>query len=600
MPIVRESDRDGALSGHLTIAVFCGLLCGILDALSLQVPLFTTDRVHFTPLRIWVLSPLIWSVYLLLLVLAAHLFRLRRWTIGLLVLAGPGALIAVRLLIATRFIWFGPRVAIPLTIWAIVMLPLAWLANRGERRLLPGRGARIVAPIVALVLIGASAAFPMLERRTLPPSAMKPAEGPDVVLVFLDTFRGDAMADAPELSKFAAGGRRYDEAYAPYSWTLPSHLSVMTGYGPQALDIDFDRQTYSGQRRTLAEAFRARGYETAAVFANPYLNPATGMDRGFERFEFSQSDLDLCRTSFGFVVKALPNARVPVCRLNGAQVTERALAMLQRARKPMFLTLNYFDAHLPYYVPRSYRGPGYEPFQPLVEYAIVDRALRRTTSVPVEIQDHLRENYRLSVRYLDDSLARLLEGIRSSPKGKNTVIAIVGDHGEQFGEHGLMLHANSVYRQVLHVPLVIAGPGFAPARIPTPVSITDLYGTLLAASGQPSRRPLHLLPAVGEKGRPVFGLYRAPRSVTGLPRRLAIDAWCVIENTHHYIRYADGREELYDFVADPAQLRNLHGAAPLVTTQALLSRLATEAEAVSPRSTVRERRGNLFSIGYMQ
>lgn len=600
MDSVRDPETRGVFSGHLAIAVLTGVFCGLLDALSLQIPLFTTDRVHFTPLRIWVLSPLLWAVFLSLIAGLAHLLRLRRWTVGLILLCGPGALIAVRLLIATRFIWFGPRLVIPIFLWACVMLPAAWFVNRHETQLMPSRGVRYGAMFIALFLVGSCVAFPLMSRhdsvRSQPPSA----NAPNVVVVFLDTMRGDAMADAPKLSAFAERGRRYDHAFAPYSWTLPSHLAVMTGYGPQELDIDFDRQTYGGARQTLAEAFRARGYQTAAVFANPYLNPATGMDRGFDTFEFSESDLDLCRTAFGFVVKALPNARVPVCRLKGEQVTERALSLFNGAQRPLFLTLNYFDAHLPYYVPRSYRSAGYEPFQPLVEYAIVDRALRRTTSVPVEIQDHLRENYRLSVRYLDDSLGKLIEGILASPKGRETVIAFVGDHGEQFGEHGLMLHANSVYRQVLHVPLVIVGPGFGQERIAAPASITDLYGTLLEASGVPSRRPLPLLPSDGKQASPVFGLYRAPRSVTGLPKRLALDAWSVVDGGHHLIRYSDGREELYDVVNDREEVRDLRDVPELAPLRARLSRAAAEADAVSPRSNVRERRGNLFSVGYMQ
>lgn len=586
------------LAGHLTVSALVGILCGLLDAFSLQIPLFTTDRVHFTPVRIWLLAPLAWILYLVILTLGAHVLRLGRWTFPLLVLAGPGALIATRLLIATRFMFFGKRVLIPLAVWAIVMLPLAFLARRLEGRLRPGRFGVWSAAILTGLIVVLLGALTMLGSRVVAASPTAAAGSPNVVLIFLDTFRGDALGHAPKLARFASSGRRYDHAFAPYSWTLPSHLAVMTGFGPDKLEIDFDRQTYYGDRSTLAEAFRRRGYETAAILANPYLNPTTGMSRGFDTFEYSKADLDLCRTSFGFVIKALPNARVPACRMDAEEITDRAMARFGRASRPLFLTINYFDAHLPYYVPPKYRHDDYRAFQPLVEYPLVDRALRRNVPVAPEVNEHLRENYLLSVRYLDDELGRLLAWLRSTPEGRDAIIAIVGDHGEQFGEHGLTMHANSVYRQVLHVPLIISGRGFAPTVIETPVTITDLYATLLTAAGIAPRRPMPLLPGPGEHGRPVIGSYRAPRGVTGLPPRLAIDAWTVVDGHHQFIRYADGAEELYDFVADPEELRNLRDDPAAQATRAALRGIAAKLKV--PESRGLERRKQLFSIGYMQ
>lgn len=587
-----------SLGGHLTVAALLGILCGLLDAFSLHIPMFTTDRVHFTPIRIWLLSPLAWLLYLVIVVIAAHILRLSRWTFPLLVVAGPGALIATRLLIATRFVFFGQRVVIPLAMWAIVMLPLAFLARKLEGRLRPGRFGRWSAAILTGLIVAFLSSLTLLGPRVAAASSSAAAGSPNVVLIFLDTFRGDALAHAPNLTRFASSGRRYDHAFAPYSWTLPSHLSVMTGYGPDQLEIDFDRQTYYGDRSTLAEAFRRRGYETAAVLANPYLNPTTGMSRGFDTFQYSKADLDLCRTSFGFVIKALPNARVPVCRMDAEEITDRAIARFRRARRPLFLTINYFDAHLPYYVPSQYRHDEYRAFQPLVEYPLVDRALRRNVPVAPEVNQHLRENYLLSVRYLDDELGRLLTWLRSTPEGRDAIVAIVGDHGEQFGEHGLTMHANSVYRQVLHVPLAISGRGFASAVIAEPVTITDLYATLLTAAGIAPRRPMPLLPGPGEEGKPVIGSYRAPRGVTGLPPRLAIDAWTVIDGRLQFIRYANGSEELYDFVADPEEVRNLRDDPGAQPSREELRAIAAKLKV--PETHGLERRKQLFSIGYMQ
>lgn len=595
---VQPRSEPTTLSGHLTVATLLGTACGLLDAFSLRIPLFTTDRVHFTPIRIWLLAPLVWLLYLVIVALGTHLLRLRRWAFPLLFLAGPGALVATRLLIATRFVFFGRRVVIPLAVWALVMLPLAFLARRLDGRLRPGRFATGSAIVLTLLIVTLLGALTLLRPRPATPAVSAAAGAPNVILIFLDTFRGDTLGHAPNLLRFGATGRRYDHAFAPYSWTLPSHLSVMTGFGPEQLEIDFDRQTYYGDRPTLAEAFHRRGYETAAILANPYLNPTTGMSRGFDTFDYSKADLDLCRTSFGFVVKAMPNARVPVCRMDAEEITDRALTRFRRARKPLFLTINYFDAHLPYYVPSKYRHEGYRAFQPLVEYPLVDRALRRNVEVSADVNDHLRQNYLLSVRYLDDELGRLLTSLRATPEGRDAIIAIVGDHGEQFGEHGLTMHANSVYRQVLHVPLLISGRGFAPAVIGEPATITDLYATLLAAAGIAPRRPMPRLPGPGETGAPVIGSYRAPRGVTGLPPRLAIDAWSVVHGRYHYIRYANGVEELYDLVADPGELRNLRDDPAAQATRAQLNAIAVKLKVPDGHDT--DGKSQLFSIGYMQ
>ena len=580
------------------MAALTGLLCGLADTVAVQLPLFSTDRVIFVPPRIWLLIPLVWAGYLVFVALLALAARMERWLPFLLTLAGPGLLGVTKVAVATRFLAPGKLIVIPLSLWTIAVVAVAAFVHRRARASHhPQRSMRLLGVTIAVLVLCGVLVIAQRDRTASAPRGKGRPGSPDVVVIFLDTVREDAMADAPALRRFAAEGRYYTNAWSPYPWTLPSHLSMVTGYGPTTLDIDFDHQRYRGSRPTLAELFHRNGYETRAIFANPYLNPVTGMSRGFDTFEYSETDLDLCRTTFGFIVKAIPNARVPVCRMTADDITRHAQRAIAHRTRPLFLAVNYFDAHLPYWVPADRRPDGYRPFQPLVEYPLVDAALRRMTTVPPAIVDRLHHNYRISMHYLDDALARLLKTIQTDPQ--NTIVVVVGDHAEQFGEHGLTMHANSVYRQVLHVPLIVHGPGIAPSTFTQDVSATDVYGTVLAAAGLAGPRNARALPVTSGEEAPVFSLYRAPRHSDGLPPRLARDGWSIVSGHFHFIRYSDHTSELYDLRNDPEETRNLANDAGSAATLRRLSIMLAPAEATRPGPDDEGKR-NLFSVGYLQ
>src|SRR5262249_3466064 len=144
-----------------------------------------------------------------------------------------------------------------------------------------------------------------------------------------------------------------------------------------------------------------------------------------------------------------------------------------RPQKPFFAFLNYFDAHGPYLPPppfnRKFGDGGPQP----------DLMVRRTWS-PQEIQRSI-DAYDGALSYLDEQLGILLDKLKNQHLLENTLIVVTSDHGEQFGEHGLFDHANSLYRPLLHVPLVISYPPRVPAsiRISHPVTLVNLPSTIL-------------------------------------------------------------------------------------------------------------------------
>ena len=400
-----------------------------------------------------------------------------------------------------------------------------------------------------------------------------PAGAPNVLLIVLDTVRASSLdlhgatrATAPRLRTFAQSGVVFDNALSTAPWTLPSHASMFTGRLPK--DVSADWQTpLDGQHTTLADALRSRGYATVANVANLlYATTPTGLNRGFTRYWDFPVALPTFMQQSWLVRPVVMQARSRLdetdlmVRKSGAEVTDRFLAWVgERPQRPFFAFLNYFDAHAPYVPPPPYDtmfGKG----GPMPD------VLRRRQWSPDEIQRSL-DAYEGSIAFMDAQLGRLFDELKRQGVLDNTIVIVTSDHGEQFGEHGLFDHANSLYRAVLHVPLVISYPGRVPAglTVETPVSLVDLASTVLdltgTASGAPAPLPGRTLAshwdgAPPAAGTPVFAeVSQGINTAAWLPVSRG-RMTSVVMNGWHYIRNGDGTEELYDFAHDPAEAEN--------------------------------------------
>ena len=211
---------------------------------------------------------------------------------------------------------------------------------------------------------------------------------------------------------------------------------------------------------------------------------------------------------------------------------------------------------------------------------------------------HFSKNYRIAVRYMDDRLGALFRAIDTSPDGKNTIVAIVGDHGEQFGEHHLLLHGNSVSRQVLYVPFALRGPGIDRGRVRQPVSTAWLYSALLRAARIRTSVP-HVLPYTADAAvPPVLSLHEPSMRDERVPSPITERCWSVFEKNMHFIRGERGREEMYQVDTDPEEFDNIvirERIQPqrVQLRRSLLDRFAT-------RNGIREKQRQFRSLGYMQ
>lgn len=367
----------------------------------------------------------------------------------------------------------------------------------------------------------------------------------------------------------------FDAAFSAAPWTLPSHASLMTGLPAESTGADWSR-AMSTTPRTLAEVFRRHGYLTGGFVGNlTYTSYESGLARGFVHYDDYPITLRLvtlhsslgrtqtakalaAATSVKDVAKALLRGGVGRLVLAAgayrpaSSVTDSFLAWQARnSRHPYFAFINYFDAH--------------EPYRPPPEYL---RAVHGATKP--------EDRYDGAIAYLDHELGRIVDTLRARGQLAHTLVVVVADHGEQFGEHHLKSHANSLYLPLLRVPLVlVGGPAVAGRRVTAAVSLRDVAATLLDLAG------------VRDDTLPGRSLSRfwsgapapAPELLTAtLAKGINVDtAWpnargpmiARLDDSLHYIR-TDGRrtEELYAWRTDSAELANL------VRDSALAARLA--------------------------
>jgi choline-sulfatase len=353
-----------------------------------------------------------------------------------------------------------------------------------------------------------------------------------VLIVTIDTLRADRLGcygnrevATPNLDRLAREGVMAPDANVPTPITRPSHTSIFTGLYPAQHGIrDNISRALAPDVPTLAEAFKAAGFETAGFVSSIVLSRQSGLGRGFDTFS-DQFDLG---------PDAHDEARfLDILEKRGDVAVADAIAWLeQRARARTFAWVHLYDPHAPYDPPEPYAS----------------RYADRPYDGEVAWSDEL-------VGRLDTALARL--GIRD-----RTLVVVTADHGEALGEHGELVHGFFLYEATLRVPLLMRGPGIRPGtRIPVVARSVDLFPTILELSGVPA---------------PNSSLAIAGRSLASAARggtRALDEAAAFAESLTPRIHYGwsdlrsvrDGRwkfvlaprPELYDLTRDPDEHHNL-------------------------------------------
>jgi arylsulfatase A-like enzyme len=224
---------------------------------------------------------------------------------------------------------------------------------------------------------------------------------------------------------------------------------------------------------------------------------------------------------------------------------------------PLFVFANYVDAHGPYAPPAPFRGR----FAPS---DVRERSEHLALSQSVERRHELMARYDEEIAYLDHELGRLFRRLDELGRLRHAWVFITSDHGEAFGEHGVLEHGTTVHEEVVRVPLIVFPPeGVMLTPTHDPVSLVDVAATVAAIGGVELGGPGRDLRALGASGLAVTTLefYGDPVKAATLGALAKRPARAVLVGRHKLIAYSDS-VQLFDVEADPGELVDLSKALP--------------------------------------
>jgi arylsulfatase A-like enzyme len=475
-------------------------------------------------------------------------------------------------------------------------------------RCVPGGADRVVAslhriawPLTLVVALigGALEAAPRWRdaraRAALPPA---PRGAKSVLVVVWDTVRPDhlsaygyARATSPRLAAIAAQGERFDAAFATSSWTLPSHASMVTGRLPREHGAGF--VPLDATWPTLGEEFTARGWRSGAFSGNLcYFTTRNGFGRGFSTFDdFDWSVASrLLRTlaarellGYADPARANDDARL---RRPAADVNRAFLAWLDRAPgTPFFSFLNYFDAHAPYRPPPATRGT-------------------LGTLAPGDGDPPDLRRYDECIAECDARFGELVDALAQRGRLDDTVVVVLSDHGESFGENGAHFHRGSLQREQTQVAWIVRAPWrVAPATVVDGVtSLGSLPAQLLDLAGAGDAGPFPRAVesdeavAIAELARHPWPEYRDKPCYGGSLRSIVKGRW-------HLVRHSALGLTLFDRLADPREEHDLRAERPAIASALAreldesLARVPAHADPFADDPDLATR-GELAGLGY--
>lgn len=415
-------------------------------------------------------------------------------------------------------------------------------------------------------------------------AAPAPESLPNILLVVVDTLRADRLGVygnprglSPFLDELAGRGTLFRNAYAPTSWTCPSIASLFTSRYASQHGVNSFEAVLAPEEVTVAEILAGGGYVGAGFSANLRMLEANGYAQGFGAWH------------------AYMGGAAGGHKPRGDVLRRDSVAWLQplsgpEARQPKLLYLQYMEPHTPYEPGEPYRSRFLRGSDAVDEERARSRLVQQQKMTPAEIE-RLESLYDGEVAAVDAELRTLFGELGQLGFLNNAVIVITADHGEEFGEHGKMLHGYTLFNGVMRIPLIIVAPGLPAGRVVEEnVSLVDVAPTLLELTGMP--------PAPTFEGRSLVPLMRSPYSPLALWARLfgghpdvigeiepftgkvdfRVHAQAIVGGPQKLLVSPKGAGVLYDVRKDP------HESEPLKPSAELAQRLAARRAALALRA----------------
>ena len=387
----------------------------------------------------------------------------------------------------------------------------------------------------------------------------------NVLIITLDTTRADRLspygymdAAMPSLERLAREATVFNQAISVSPLTLPAHTSLFTGLLPPNHGVrDNADRPLAATYTTLAEVARAQGFRTAAFVGSAVLDRERGLAQGFDVYS------DVGRDD------RRPHSEP---QRTAAQVVDQAVKWLASERRArFFLWAHLYDPHHPYNPPEPFRAG-------------------------------TRDAYVGEVAFAESQIGRLLDVLDERGLRDDTIVVVVGDHGESLNEHGENHHGIFLYESVLRVPLMIRMPGRSARRVSEVVRITDVMPTVLALAGigAPTNDGVSLVDLMTGRRH---GLDLEAYAESLYPQRFGWSPLYALRDSRY--KFIDApKPELYDLVRDPFEERNIVVERPTIAAamKRRLDVIATKTSAevhYASAATSPETRARLFSLGYV-
>ncbi len=395
----------------------------------------------------------------------------------------------------------------------------------------------------------------------------------NVIIIGIDTLRQDHLgtygylrATSQSIDSLAKDSLVFENAYSQSNWTLPSFASMITSKYPHQLNVEVATDLLSENHLTLTEVLKENGYTTAAIEGGQFFNKQFGFGQGFDEF---------------IEIKDWEDA---------AQIqTETSQYLDKNKDKSFFLFIRPFEVHDPYKAPdiwnkkfsKDYQNPAdFDDIKTIVYYNL------GRIDLTEEQKQQMVDRYDAEIAYTDDLIGNILKELDRLSLSEKTIIIITADHGEEFGERGIWgMHLDTLYDELVRIPLIIKAPNIPAQRITRPVALLDLAPTILELAQIPQNQAFEGKSLFNEEERPVFSQIAVDKEavLTGIltayenfiktgdfglnpkvrnekislaKKSMArISNWKLIENF-------DGSFELYNLDSDPREKTNLYGKNP--------------------------------------
>jgi choline-sulfatase len=361
------------------------------------------------------------------------------------------------------------------------------------------------------------------ERKT--DGAVSGSDGAPVIVISIDTLRADHLPaygatglETPNIDALAKDSILFENAYAHVPLTLPSHVTMLTGLLPEVSGIrnNLGYRFDSAATPSVPTLLKAKGYATGAAVSAYVLRGVTGLAAAFDDYDDA-----IDRSSEGGALGELQRS--------GDQTVAAAVRWItSKQDQPFFYMVHLFEPHAPYAPP--------EPFRSRYASRLYDGEIAAT----------------------DSYVGQLLDALRSIGVYDRATIILMSDHGEGLGDHGEAQHGIFIYREAIHVPLLLKLPKgeMSGTRVKAPVQLADVLPTIAGLTGfavPEKAKGMSLVDVARGKApadRRIYSESMYPRIHLGWS-----DLASLVDARHHYIDAP--RPELFDITTDVKEKQNI-------------------------------------------